>query len=178
MKKYLPLFAAGLFAAALAFAGPVTTWASGDVITASAISANFTHIHATMVGGHGPRLMNSDVNASAAISHSKLATPALLPKVWGTINAYSDAGISVAASSGVSSATYSGAGQYTVNLSTTRSNAVYGVVVSAQTGGSGHCGYDSRTTSSFTVQCILVPVDGGVAALSDFPFSFVLMDDN
>lgn len=178
MKKYLPLLAAGIFAAALAFAGPIVTWSSGDTITANDLSANFTHIHATMVGAHGPRLVNSDVSATAAISHSKLATPSLIPKAWGTINAYSDGGISVAASSGVSSAAYSGTGQYTVNLSTARSNAVYGVVVSAQTGGSGHCGYDSRTTSSFTVQCILVPVDGGVAALSDFPFSFVLMDDN
>lgn len=53
--------------------GAIKTWSSGETLTSSDLNANFAHIHSTMVGGHGGRLVNADVNASAAISSSKLA---------------------------------------------------------------------------------------------------------
>jgi hypothetical protein len=179
MKKYLPLLAAGVFAAALSFAGPITTWVTGDVITANDITANFTHLHATMVGGHGPRLVNADVNASAAIAHSKLATPALLPKVWGLVPICSSSPCTVSADNGISTVTRSDAGVYTVNLDVTRANAVYATIVtSIDSTPYKTCAVTHYTTSSIGVGCVDHVIDGGVVAPVDDGFSILLLDDN
>lgn len=83
MKNTLKYFAAFLFAAAVAMAGTITVWGSNDVLTASALNANFSHIHNTMVGGHGPRLMDSDVAANANVSYAKIGGGARIAKCWG-----------------------------------------------------------------------------------------------
>lgn len=53
--------------------GAIKTWSSGETLTSSDLNANFAHIHSTMVGGHGGRLVNADINAAANIASSKLA---------------------------------------------------------------------------------------------------------
>jgi hypothetical protein len=50
------------------------------------LNYNLSHIHNTMVGGHGPRLVNTDVALDAGINHTKLKTPQLVPKAWGSIS--------------------------------------------------------------------------------------------
>lgn len=179
MKKYLPLLAAGIFAAALAFAGPIVTWSSGDTITANDLSANFTHIHATMVGGHGPRLVNSDINASAAISHSKLATPSLVPKVWGIVASCTTSPCTIQGDQGISSVTRTDGGVYLVTYDSARANTTYGALVTS-TGASAFktCSITSYGTTTAGVGCIEHKTDGGGPVWADDGFSFVLMDDN
>lgn len=176
MKKYLPLFAAAVFAAALAFAGPITTWVTGDTVTASDLSANFTHLHATMVGGHGPRLVNADVNASAAIAHSKMATPALLPKAWVYATNCTGTSCTAADSSGVSAVSRQDAGIYTVTFSASRANDAYGSLVTAAWYADQPrlCHAGSSTTPSIQVFC--VTLDGGYPA--DSSFTYMLLDSN
>lgn len=55
-------------------------WVSGETPTIGDLNANFSHIHNTMVGGHGARLTNSDVATNAAIASSKLADGTWIPK--------------------------------------------------------------------------------------------------
>jgi hypothetical protein len=84
MKQTFKLAAAFFLSAALAFAGTIKTWGTHDVLTAADLNANFQHIHNTMVGGHGARLVDADVAGNAAIATSKLAAgKAGLPLGWG-----------------------------------------------------------------------------------------------
>ena len=46
----------------VALASTIHVWTSGDKVTAGDLNANFSHIHATMVGGHGQRLVNARVS--------------------------------------------------------------------------------------------------------------------
>jgi len=143
-KKFKAVVATILLGAILgpmaAAASSIKTWSNGSTIQATDLNSNFNHLHNTMVGGHGARLVNADVSASAAIEHSKLATPALLPKAWAAITSACDGAAvagtacTVAASSRVTSVTSHGtAGQYRLNLGYTPTNAVFGCVVTSHT---------------------------------------------
>lgn len=68
-----------------AIAGAIKVWNPGETLTSNDLNANFAHIHNTMVGGHGARLINSDVSPTANISFSKLENAALIPKAWAQI---------------------------------------------------------------------------------------------
>lgn len=159
MKNRL-IIAAGCCIALAALAGPIKTWQAGEVITANDINANFQHIHNLMVGGHGARLVNADVNANAGIAHSKLATPALLPRIaaiGGTPSAACTSGTCALTNlNGIASIVHTGTtGTYTVTFSAARANATYAVSVTPQTNLVAYCrplgsGY---TTSTFTVEC-------------------------
>lgn len=144
--------------AAVAGAGSIKVWSTGEYITATDINANFTHIHSQMVGGHGGRLLNADVSSSAAISHAKLATPALLPKAWavtdtcvGSTDGGAGSTCTVPDKSVVTSVTVGATGTYTVNFPA-RANANYGVLVNSHTSLSS-CGPTARTTTTTTVYC-------------------------
>lgn len=190
MKKSTAIAAIVAAFAALSFmlpaaAGAIKTWTAKEVMTATDINANFSHIHNTMVGGHGARLVNADVSASAAIAHSKLATPALLPKAWAFVGevacdgaAAAGTACTIADSSGVTGISANGtAGQYRVNLSYSPPNASFGVVVTAGaadvfciantlTGTSG----DANGTN-FVITC-----KDNTAVATNSAFSFILMD--
>src|SRR5687767_8565450 len=45
--------------------GAIKSWSTGETIGNAEMNANFTHIHTNMVGGHGGRLTDIDVSASA-----------------------------------------------------------------------------------------------------------------
>src|SRR3990172_5536886 len=84
-NKYIVFTVCLILGGSVALAGSIKRWSSTETFTSTDINANFTHIHKTMVGGHGARLVNADVSSSAAIAHSKVATPALLSKAWANI---------------------------------------------------------------------------------------------
>ena len=186
MKKRIAV-AAVLLVALVAVAGPIKTWSAGEVIVASDLNANFQHIHNLMVGGHGARLVNSDVSASAGISHSKLATPALLPKAMGgVVTACTSGPCSWGFNSGHSNTfARASAGNYTMTLSSARANATYGIQVTC--GGSASSGAvpctcsirnSTITTTTYQVDCSVVVTDGGVSQNADVAFTVAVFDDN
>lgn len=182
MKKHAPTLLAILVATTMALAGPIHTWSVGEVITSVDLNAALSHIHGTMVGGHGPRLVNSDVSGSAAIAHTKLAGPSLIPKVWANVDCETTPGsCPILAGSGVSSVTYSGTGDYSVNLTTARTNAVYGVLISSNSIVVGYtlCSSNTQGVSAITIRCAKGNPDAGATDLpSNSIFTIAILDDN
>lgn len=173
MKKLLAV--ATILAAALAVAGSIKVWAPGDVLSSTDLNANFAHIHGTMVGGHGARLVNADVSPSAALAHSKLASPSLLPKAVTSVDYCTASPCSTGLPQvGVTSVTRSATGSYAVNLSPARTNTAYFAVVSSRYNGNVHCNATVSSTSVVNVVCI----NAATAANADGAFSFLLFDDN
>lgn len=155
-------------------AGSIITFASGTLRSAD-LNTNFEHIHNNMVGGHGARLVNADVSSSAAISHSKLATPALLPKLWAQVGSDCTASPCTVESSGgsITSVTRTGSGAYSFNFPA-RANDVYAVVITAlDTAADRFCIARSRSTTAVTFVCY----DAGAVA-TDTGFSIMLLDND
>ena len=69
----------------VALASTIHVWSAGDKVAAADLNANFSHIHGTMVGGHGARLMNADVASNAAISYYKMVSHTGVPKIWAQV---------------------------------------------------------------------------------------------
>lgn len=165
-------------AAGSALASSIKSWSGGDVLTSADLNANFSHIHNTMVGGHGARLVNADVSASAAIAHSKLATPALVPKAFAYVTNGSDAACTTGtctleSSSGVTSVVWNSTGVYTATIPA-RTDANYGVLVSAH-GTDKYCTTGTFSTTAFVVDCRSYATTGGVV---DAAFTVMLMDND
>lgn len=178
MNKYKIGLLASALVALLASASSLKTWTVGETVTYSDLNANFAHIHSLMVGGHGPRLTNTDVSSSAAISHAKLATPALLPKVWGQITCSGTCTATeqspASGSGGVTSVTYTSAGVYVVNFAA-RSDSNFAVLVNSTTSGSADavCHGWPLSTSTVAIRCITAST--GAALESNF--SIIIMDE-
>lgn len=97
MKK-LQALVVGLVAVGLvAYASPFSmlramvpaalhVWSTGDRPRVADLNGNFTFLNTTKLGG-GVQVTNSDVASTAAIAHSKLAIPALVPKAWAVVTA-------------------------------------------------------------------------------------------
>lgn len=171
-------FIAALFGA-VALSATIRTFTVGDVIQPSDLNANFTHIHNTMVGGHGGRLVDADVNSAAAIAHSKMATPGVLPKstfiIGSGITPCSAGTCTVTGTAGItpSSVVYNSAGNYTVTIPA-RANAVYSVQLTSQYCASA-CTCSLQTgvsTTAFTVQCYNMS-----AAATNAVVGVTIMDD-
>lgn len=186
MKRYLPHLAAVALVAGIALAGPIKTWATGELITAGDVNANFNHIHNLMVGGHGARLINADVNASAAIAHSKLATPVLLPKATALLSGNCNV-IGNCATSFVqgftSVAALSTTGSYRFTFSTIRPNTGYQVYVQPHipaTANLPFCYATAFTTSAFDVQCLSSSSLTSMSTLANTAqrVSVVVLDDD
>lgn len=159
-----------------AIGGSIKTWSSGEVLTASDLNATFQHIHNSMVGGHGARLVNADVNASAAISHSKLATPGLIPKGWVWTPTTCTAGtcaLTVNSGATISAVAWNSTGNYGVNLSPTRANANYALIVTP-VGTAVFC----RTSATPTIGGVIVFCYDKDGAAADAAFSMMLLDDD
>lgn len=190
MKRYIPLW---LFIASVAIAGGIKTWADGDVLTSSDLNAAFQHIHNNMVGGHGARLVNADVNATAAIAHSKLAVPALIPKAWavtglnGGISACdgtSSTACVINASSNVTSivpANDTRDGEYVVTLTNGGTDTNYAVLLTIIEESTNVVNYTCRvreyvSATQFKIQCDFADAVGGAAGHVNTQLSFVLFD--
>lgn len=162
-----------VLATATAIAGSIKVWNSGEVLTSSDLNANFAHIHNVMVGGHGARLVNADVNASAAIAHSKLATPALLPKAWAYASTTCTAGTcTLAASSMVTSVTFDSTGVYTLTRTTASADNFAAILCNCTVPGL-YCSTEGTGVSTVQARCFDA---AGVATNSGF--SILVMDNN
>jgi hypothetical protein len=177
MKKYREFWAAALvvvFAATYANATSIYSWSSGEVLTSAQLNSNFAHIHNSMVGGHGARLVDSDVSASAAISSSKLAARYLIPTAWAKVGAgvtACSAGTCTLDDSGGSpSVAFVSTGVYTITLQA-QSDTTYAVVLSSQTT-DVVCVSVINSTTSVTVTCR----DVETPAVTDAVFSFIVFD--
>lgn len=165
--------------------GAIKVWGSGETLTASNLNSNFTHIHNNMVGNHGARLMDADINASANINSSKLAAYRFIPVAWGSIAQRCiapGACVMWVNSPGVS-VSRTAIGDYTVTMPT-RTDDMYTVVLSnALAGDTGTnpmtCIRNqgvAATTTTFNVRCyetITSPITN-----DDNAFDFVVLDDN
>lgn len=172
MSKYKKGILWALLVGAVVLASPLKVWVVGETLTYSDINANFQHIHSLMVGGHGPRLTNADVSGTAAIAHTKLATPALVPKIWATVAACSSNPCTISEQSGgVSSVGWTSAGVMTVNFSA-RANASYAAIVSARGTASVECHSLGQTTTGVGITCTTT----NTAVATNSGFSILILD--
>lgn len=119
MKNRLLLIVAVLLAN-LAIGSSLYSLTTGP-LKASYLNYNFDHLHNSMVGGHGGRLVNADVNTDAGISHHKLKDPQLVPKAWVSIDSCTttaSASCTIADNSGVTSVTADSSGNNGIYLVT------------------------------------------------------------
>jgi hypothetical protein len=165
----------------LAAAGAIATFQDGYSLKAQDLNTNFQHIHSTMVGGHGARLVNSDVSANAGISHSKLATPQLVPKAWAEsgvpCTASTDGGYvtcDLSSGYGVTSILQSTAGHYIVNWSTPRPNDPMAVLVTPIASGLIGCPVLGITTAQAIINCFNL----AGTPTSVFGFSILMLDND
>lgn len=177
MKKYLPHLLLVLLLAVPVTASAIKVWVTGETLRAADLNANFAHIHNTKVGD-GTLLVNADVSSSAAIAHSKLATPALVPKIFGlAAGATSVLGCTASpctlyANTGLTSTTRSGVGTYVFTFPA-RANVDYVTFLTAyHTVSAVFCVAQARTTTTVTAVCA-----DAAGAATDAAVSFMIMDD-
>jgi hypothetical protein len=168
----------------LILAGAIKVWQSGEDVTSTDLNANFAHIHGKMVGGHGARLVDADVNASAAIAYTKLdlAGDRLIPRAWGYTSGCAVPSCTISSSKNVTSIARTGAGRYTITLNYTPSNINYLVICTIAEGtiSTVHphvCGADNYSGATFQVY---IDTNDAIASNSpiDLGFSFIVMDDD
>lgn len=182
MKRYAPIILATLVLAAGVYASAIKTWSTGETITSSALNTALSHIHTAAEA----TVTNASISGGAAISHSKLATPALVPKAWATSHtvcvgagAADSVTCSLTAGSAVTSIKNNATtGQYRIRLSYQPSDTAYLVLVSPMTG-SITCYPDQSTYTAaavgsvhFVIKCFAA--DFTTAANAQF--SFIVMD--
>jgi hypothetical protein len=179
------IIAAGCCIALAALAGPIKTWQAGEVITANDINANFQHIHNLMVGGHGARLVNADVNANANIAHSKLATPVLLPKMVALMaNTCSSIGpCSMTFNQGFSNVeAVTTTGLYRYTFSAVRPNNSYSVFIQPGLafGAIPLCRLTDAQTAFFEIQCLVSSSATSMSTMTNTAArtSVAVFDDN
>lgn len=155
--------------------GAIHTWSSGETLTSSDLNANFAHIHNYMVGGHGGRLVNADVSASAAIASTKIQ--------YGGGIAKSHVGVYVACGCGaapcfctlnnpynVTSVQKTATGTYRVTWNFTAAKTP-NVQVTTVTSGN-ICTTATPTTTTVDITC----VDLDTPAATDSAFTFTLWE--
>jgi hypothetical protein len=158
-----------------AFGGVIKTWSAGQILTPTDLNANFAHIHNNMVGGHGARLVDADVSATAAIATTKLAAGALIPKAWVAVTSTCSAGTcTMADSSGMTSCVFNSTGNYTCTLSSARPATSYMAVASglSSTTAGDFCSATVLSTTTFGVICYRVGT-----GVTNMPFHALVMDN-
>jgi len=167
---FVSLLAAVVVQLTPSWAGSIKTWSSAETLTASDLNANFAHVHAQSEA----EIVNADVSSSAAISHEKLATPALLPKAWALVKTTcSGDPCTITESSGISAVNWSATGSYTATLSYGNSDADVGVLITALRGSATNvfCQVTDITGSVITFVC-----SSDASADTDTGFSILVMD--
>lgn len=164
----------GILAINPAAAQTLHTWTSGQVVTASDLNSNFAALKNGKVGS-GVQAVNADISTSAAIAHSKLATPVLLPKAWVYVGAAAcgSTPCTIAESSGVTSVARTSAGLYTITLSFTPANTSFAAIPSSGTA-NVHCITNGLSTTGpqITLRCYT----DTTGAATDAAFSVTVMD--
>lgn len=170
----------------LAVASAIKVWSPGDVLSTTDLNANFSHIHSLMVGGHGARLVDADVSASAAIAHSKMATPGVIAKgafIVGSGTTPCTAGTcTLSMSSGVTpTVVWNSTGNYTMTISA-RADAFWGLTVTPLYCGAASAGcwcnvQTGTSTTNATIQCFSATTVPAIAAVNAV-FTAVIWDNN
>ena len=136
----------------IAYATSLKVWSTGETIRSSDLNSNFAALNA-----YTGLITNARIAGNAAISHTKLATPALIPKAWVNVATTCTASpCTITESSGVSSVTWTSAGYHTVNLSVGLKNADYAAFAFprlASATAKVFCQIDGQDTSFFIVKC-------------------------
>lgn len=174
MKKLMLVSLAILAALGIANAGAIKTWTT-ETLRSADLNSNFQHLHENLRGGTHTLIVNADVSSSAAISHSKMATPGLMAKLFvadisGAVCAAGTCTTEVAVGA-VTSVTFVSTGVYQINFSD-RGNAVYGALATSNTA-STYCRADNYTATSYRIEC---RTDANV--LTNVLFTTVMWDDN
>lgn len=172
-----PYFRVALFtlllAGSIVGASSIKTWSNGDTLLPADINANFQHIHNTMVGNHGARLVNSDVSASANISYAKIQNGRGIARAFGgTATTCSSTPCSKRDSFNVGTITWVADGGYNVNLNYTAADTNYSALVWAETAGV-YCTAPTYGSSSFSFECHAFD-----STPANAQFDFVVFDDN
>ena len=156
----------------IAFAS-LKVWSTGEIIRSTDLNSNFSTLNTTKVGG-GVQATNSDISSSAAISHTKLATPALVPKAWAYVVATcSSDPCTVAVSSGITTINRSGAGVYVAHLNSARADSYFAPFATPQDSGGIYCVVGVTSTSAVTIRCF----GGGGTTPTDTAFSLMILDN-
>ena len=177
MTKHKLGLIGALLIAGVATASSIKVWYAGETLTTTDLNANFAHIHATMVGGHGPKLIDADVASNAAISHAKLATPTLVLKQWGRV-LVSGATCSItglgAPSGSSASCAYGSAGVYTLTIPSTGSTSgAAAIVTSNSTTADVLCHGALTSTTTLAVYCVGGTI-AATGAATDANFSYMI----
>lgn len=181
--RYLKQHISGLIfvvlCASIAGASAIKTFTT-ETLTANDLNTVLQHLHANLGHGHGAIVVNADISTIAAITHSKMATPALIPKAWAYVSATCDGAAAagtactLTGSSQVTSITSNGtAGQYRINLAYTPSNVNFVVTPSSGTA-TIYCTFSTLAT---TTPNALVVCKTNADVATNTPFNVVVMDD-
>lgn len=198
MLKKLTLVACGFLAGVLLLTTGVeawahtgsptpTTWSSGNTLTAANLNDTISHIHNTFTAG----IVDAHISSSAAIAHSKLATPALVPKAWAVVTTNCNGGAAAWTPCGaftgskVTQIAESGTnGTFCVQLAYTPTDTNFAVIVSTNSANrtcesdnrssGATCGGITPTNRHFLINCY----DAALALANADQFSFVVLDDN
>lgn len=180
MNKALKIAAFWAVLGGVAWAS-LKVWSTGEIIRSTDLNANFSELNTTKVGGT-VKLTNSDVSTSAAIAHSKLATPALLPKAFAAVNSTCNSSpCTLTSSSKVTTITRSGDGAYAVTLAYAPANASFGVFLYVNSAHWASYGLGCLVTNlqqsapQFTIACNRTS-DG--AAEDPSGFTILVMDND
>lgn len=152
------------------FATSLKVWTSGETIRSSDLNSNFAALNA-----YTGLITNARIDPAAAISHTKLATPALLPKAFVQVGTTCGSSpCTITESSGVSSVTWTSTGYYTVNLSVGLKNANFAAFAFPRLSSATakvFCQIDGQDLSFFIVKCF-----NDVGAATDVAFNALVMD--
>lgn len=179
IARWWPVIVALLVTAGVSYATlPKASWASGDVLRASDLTADMQHLEAGLKGGSHTAIVNADISASAAILNSKLkvANPKAILYVSSCVGTPCTITMQSPASF-YSSVTRASPGSYLATFTTPRTNATYfAVAVSNSTGANApyHCYAHSPGVNDISIACFRK--DGTTA--DDPNVGLVLYDDN
>lgn len=178
--KYKTLIAA-LFISIPVFAGSIKVWSTGEVLTSGDLNDNFSHVHTALRGGSHTAILDADISGSAAITHSKLASPTLVPKAWAYVGG--PCAISTTCTQAVSGgaamtiAGLASAGAYTATWTSARADGFYAPIITpvlTSTTYSVTCHIYALTAASFSFICQL---QDGTPAGEPVGFTLVVLDN-
>lgn len=163
-----------LLVAALATAGAIHTWSNGDTLSATDLNSNFTHIHNSMVGGHGARLLDADVSTSANIAYTKLQNGRGIARAFGRVAGTCAAGTCTMDNQlNLTSIVHTGTGVYTVTMNYTATNSSFTAL--GNTENSTNICFAVPTSTTTTVVNCMKRSDGSA---NDGPFDVVIFDND
>jgi 3-oxoacyl-(acyl-carrier-protein) synthase len=170
------VLAVGLLTTAVAYShsgtGTFTVFSYGQSLSSAQLNENFAHIHDTFSGG----ITNVHISPSAAIAHSKLAQPNLLPKaVAMTTSACNGATSAICSISSLGNVTQirgaGTAGRYSITLNYTPTSSTFPVVLTSNTSGN-ICSAITLSTTAPHVTIVCGNAAGGTAV--DTAFTIVV----